>query len=94
MKLKSDETVLTGEWLFHDGQMHSDITCARIEWLINHHLQKIQNSSQYGAWEVLYRNPDDGEYWERTYPHSERHGGGPPQLQRLPLETVKRKYSI
>src|ERR1700723_3459159 len=51
---------------------------------------KIAESTS--GWEALYRDPSDGRYWERTYPQSETHGGGPPQLSTITLDEAERKY--
>ena len=80
-KLQPNEHILTGGWLVQDGRARGDAGCERIDWLIEHHLHKIAESPQSGAWETLYRNPDDGCYWERTYPQSGMNGGGPLQLK-------------
>ena len=71
-----------------------DVTCERIKWLINNYLRKVADSPQWGAWETLYQDPADGRYWERTYPQSELHGGGPPQLRCLALNEAKQKYGL
>ena len=34
-------------------------------------------------WKILYRCPACGTSWIKTYPHSEYHGGGPPELDRI-----------
>jgi Immunity protein 27 len=94
MKLQPNETMLTGSWLIQSGQARRDATCERIEWLVSHHLQKVTDSPQSGAWETLYRDPDDGRYWERTYPQGEMQGGGPPQLRYLTTEEAKQKYGV
>jgi hypothetical protein len=86
------ETVLTGRWLVQDGQARPDAICERIEWLISHHLRKVADRTQSGAWETLNRDPNDGRYWERTYPQGEMQGGGPPQLRCLTSDEAKRKY--
>jgi hypothetical protein len=39
-------------------------------------------------------DPDDGRYWERTYPQSEKHGGGPPQLKCLTFQEASKKYGV
>jgi hypothetical protein len=91
-KLQPDEQMLTGRWLVEDGRVRGDDVCERIEWLIAHHLQKIANSPQSGAWETLYRDSDDGRYWERTYPQSEMHGGGPPRLKCVTTQEASKKY--
>jgi len=91
-QLQADESELTGKWLFQNGQMIGDITCRRIEWLIQHHLQKFADSSDGGGWVALYRDPDVGRFWEKNHPQSEMQGGGPPQLRTLTDEEVKNKY--
>ena len=92
MKLQPNEIVLTGSWLIQNGEVHRDAISERIEWLISHHLQKITDSPQWGAWETLYKDLDDSRYWERTYPQGEMQGGGPPQLRCLATEEAKQKY--
>jgi len=89
-KLQPNEQILTGAWLVEDRRARGDAACERIEWLIAHHLQRIADSPQSGAWQTLYRAPDDGRYWERTYPQSEMHGGGPPQLKCLTTQEASR----
>jgi hypothetical protein len=91
-KLQPNEDMLAGRWLVEGGRARGDAVCERIERLIEHHLQKIADSPQSGAWETLYRDPDDGGYWERTYPQGEMHGGGPPQLKRLTIQEASEKY--
>jgi hypothetical protein len=92
LKLQADERLLTGRWIVQDGKVRADATCERIAWLLSRHLQKVADSAQWGAWETLYRDPDDGRYWERTYPQGEMHGGGPPQLICLTVEEARQKY--
>jgi Immunity protein 27 len=52
-----------------DDRVRSDSTCQRIEWLTSSYLEKIASSN----WETLFRDPDDGRYWEHTYPQGEMH---------------------
>ncbi len=91
-KLQPNERLLTGEWIVQNGKVKGDATCERIAWLLSNHLQKIADSAQWGAWETLYRDSGDGRYWERTYPQSGQHGGGPPQLRYLTVEQARQKY--
>jgi hypothetical protein len=91
-KLQPNEQILTGRWLIENGHTRGDAICERIEWLIAHHLQKVAISPESGGWETLYRDPDDGRYWERTYPQSAMHGGGPPQLQCVTPQEARTKY--
>jgi hypothetical protein len=41
---------------------------------------------------TLYRDPADGRLWEKTFPQSELHGGGPPRLNVLSEEEARDKY--
>jgi hypothetical protein len=89
--LKANESTLCGMPLLIDGKVVSDITWARIDWLAQHHLQKIASSTS--GWETLYRDPNDGRLWERTYPQSEAHGGGPPRLSTFAADAAEKKYA-
>lgn len=91
-RLKADEDSVKGEWIFLDGKVVEDSNCKRIEWLIHHHLQKVGDGIAAGAWETLYRDPEDGRFWEKTHPRSEMHGGGPPSLQTIAANKVEDKY--
>ena len=91
-KLQPSETVLTGSWIAQNGKVHGDAICERIKWLLAHHLQKVADSPRWGVWKTLDRDPDDGRYWERTYPQSELHGGLPPELRVLATEDSRQKY--
>jgi hypothetical protein len=93
MKLSPEEIELVGEWVTAHGQTRADSTCARIQWLTAHHLRTVAISKQWGAWETLFQDPDDGRYWELTYPQGELHGGGPPTLRYISKEGARRKYS-
>jgi hypothetical protein len=94
MKLSPSEVELTGKWITVDGKVRGDATCERIEWLTTHHLRKVAVSKKWGGWETLFQDPDDGRYWERTYPQSELQGGGPPRLTMLSAEQARQKYEI
>jgi hypothetical protein len=94
MKLASEEVELVGSWSFDGTKMHADAVCERIEYLTSQVLERIGVSRLYGAWETLFRDPADGRLWERTYPHGELQGGGPPQLKLISLEEAKHKYDM
>ncbi len=92
MKLQNHENQITGQWVSKNGKVHADATCARIEWLITNELKKIATDAT--GWDVLYQDPNDGRYWELTYPESEMHGGGPPKLTLLSNAEAQIKYKI
>jgi hypothetical protein len=94
MKLKPEETILTGRWLLDGDVVRGDVACERIEWLTKNELQRLASSPQWGDWEILFVDPTDGRYWELTYPQGEMQGGGPPQLQVLSEIDAHRKYPL
>ena len=90
-KPESNEREIVGQWVEVNGKVVGDAVCERIDSLTETHLEKI-GFSEYGAWETLYRDPGDGRFWERNYPHGEWHGGGPPALINLSEAEAKDKY--
>lgn len=91
-KIKPDETLLKGNWKLKGTSMVNDEVSQRIEWLTTHQLQKI--TTDESGWHVLFQDRSDGRYWELTYPESELHGGGAPQLQNISDFDAKKKYKI
>lgn len=85
-----DEMLITGRWSISNGHMVGDPDCHRIEQLTQSHLVKVQHD--WSGWETLYRDPSDGRFWELTYPQSEMHGGGPPQLRCVSPREASEKY--
>jgi len=92
LNLSKEETELRGAWITRDGQVFADEICKRIDRLIANYLNRICADSS--GWDLLLCDPNDGRYWERTYPHSEMHGGGPPMLRVLSLAQAQSKYGI
>ena len=62
----------------------------RIETLVEQILQKVDVDDS--GWDTLFRDSEDGRYWELTYPHSSWDGGGPPRLTYLSPEEARAKY--
>jgi hypothetical protein len=87
-----DETVIQGGWEFVEGRMVPDAALTRIQQFVQNRLQKITDTS--GGWETLFRDPLDGRLWERFYPQSEMHGGGPESLRCIDKESAERKYNV
>jgi hypothetical protein len=94
MKLQSSEVELVGKWIVVNNKIRADETCERIQWLTTHHLRNVATSEQSGGWDMLFQDPDDGRFWERTYPQSEMQGGGPPRLSVLSRERAQAKYPL
>ncbi len=94
MKLRSSEVELVGKWVAVNNQVRGDETCERIQWLTAHHLRSVATSQPSGGWDTLFQDPDDGRFWERTYPQSEMQGGGPPRLSLLSREKAQAKYQL
>jgi hypothetical protein len=89
--LQSNETVVAGQWVAEGERVVANEACKRIEWLVTSRLERVPTQYSSG-WETLFRDPRDGRLWERTYPHGEWHGGGPPQLQVISSEAAASKY--
>lgn len=70
--------------------MVGDEACRRIHALVAGPLEYL--GADATGWDALYRDPSDGRLWERTYPQSERHGGGPPRLTVIHPETARSRY--
>ena len=94
MRLRPDEVGLTGQWVFDGTSMQRDDVCERIEELTSRVLEHVAFSKTHGAWETLFRDPEDGRFWERTYPQGELQGGGPPRIAVISPEDARRKYGV
>jgi hypothetical protein len=92
MKLKPKEMILVGSWKLFGGSVEADSVCERIEWLITEYL--IEIGEDESGWNKLYQDPENNRYWELTYPESETHGGGAPQLKNISTQEAERKYKI
>lgn len=85
-----NETEIIGKWGVVEGRIVADETCQRIAELIRDYLVELGRDTS--GWDALYRDPNDGRFWELIYPQSEMQGGGPPQLQCLSAVEARRKY--
>jgi hypothetical protein len=88
--IKPSETVLTGRWILKGGRPVVDNVCERILALTESYLVELGRDAS--GWNALYRDPNDERYWELSYPQSELHGGGPPQLSCLTADDARQKY--
>ena len=94
MNFGPDETDLVGKWVSDGDSVVHDPVDTRIIRLIEGPLEKIAVSPEFGAWEVLYRDPRDERYWEVTYPNGGQHGGGPRRLTIIGTKDAKAKYRL
>jgi hypothetical protein len=88
--IRPDETLIQGKWLSSASGLVADDNCRRIEELTHGVLKEIASAD--GGWLTLYQDPSDRRLWERTYPMSETHGGGPPVLRSISRDEAQRKY--
>jgi Immunity protein 27 len=92
MSIGPHETEIVGAWILRDGKVSSDAACQRIEALTQTELAFIAKDKS--GWEALYLDKDDGRYWERTFPHGELQGGGPPALRVIAFKDAAPKYGL
>lgn len=86
------ENEIVGRWVQQGDSVVEDEQCKRIHALIEEHFEQLAVSPESGSWETLFVDHRDGRYWERTYPQSHMHGGGPPKLVNRSDEEAHRKY--
>lgn len=84
------ETDLVGQWHAGTRKITGDATCQRIDWLVSCYLLPL--GADPAGWDELYRDPETGLLWERTWPRPEMHGGGPPRLSRIEAAAARAKY--
>ncbi len=89
-RIESHEFKLIGEWNLVEGKVIGNYVCERIMQLTDNYLQKLATDSS--GWDVLFKDPNDGRYWELIYPQSYMHGGGPPTLECIPEYVAFQKY--
>ena len=85
-----NETEITGKWIMSQGHIEEDDTCKRITELVQGCLAELGHDES--GWDTLYRDTNDGRFWEKIFPKSEVQGGGPPQLRCLSADEARRKY--
>ncbi|MEK7854569.1 MAG: Imm27 family immunity protein [Acidobacteriota bacterium] len=90
--IRADESEIVGSWVAVDRHVVGDDLCKRIELLTKEFLEEIGISGEGGAWETLYRDPQDGRFWVRIYPQGDMHGGGPASLICLSEEEAKARF--
>lgn len=90
-KPKPDETLIVGDWIEIAGAVSGDSACKRIQNLTTDYLTELGKDES--GWDTLYRDPEDGRFWERIYRMSHMHGGGPPALLNLSEKDAREKYA-
>ena len=88
--IEREETRIVGRWLLEAGRVVGDANCDRIEILVRDHLVFVADAPE--GWFKLYRDPVDARLWEKSYPESHLHGGGPPMLSLVSNEEAAKRY--
>ena len=92
MKPDNGENKLIGNWIEKNGSVSQDSVCERIQWLTDTFFEQVIVDAD--NWSALYKNPDDRNYWELTYPQSHMQGGGPPTLQRVSDDYARKQFNL
>lgn len=79
-----------GKWIKVGNQIVADETCKLLAKLTSEKFVRV--AEREGGWTILFQDPEDQSYWELSYPESEWHGGGPPQLVELDIEQLHTLY--
>ncbi len=77
--IKETEVEITCGWFYVGGEIRKTEDCDRIEQLCRDYLLKVKEDES--GWVKLYIDRNDLRFWLLTYPNSEMHGGGPPNLK-------------
>jgi hypothetical protein len=87
--IRKDETELVGHWVRIEDHVVADSVAQRIETITKLWLVRVGAGD---GWSTLWRDPNDGRFWERTYPEGHMHGGGPPALKVISESEARDKY--
>ncbi|HEX7664511.1 MAG TPA: Imm27 family immunity protein [Polyangiaceae bacterium] len=93
-KIEPDEIRIVGHWVIANGKTVEDEAARRLRELVSGYLVWI--ASDESGWFTLYRDPEDGRYWEHGYLQlqADSHGGGPPSLIRVDAEHIEARYGL
>ena len=67
--MNPDELLIVGSWVKIDGRLAADPELRRIQSLIANELDFIATAP--GGWETLYRDRQDGRFWEKFFQNGE-----------------------
>ena len=57
-------------------------------------LNLVKVTTDQTGWDTLYINKATNQYWLHTYPNSEMHGGGQPQLEQVSELVAKNEFGV
>lgn len=92
MNIQPNETSITGKWIIEDGKLVADAATNRINYLTANVLVEVARSED--GWSILYRDNNDGRFWELSYPDSEQHGAGAPYLRTRSECEIAKNYKL
>ena len=90
--ISATEFEIAGGFERRGGQLKPNANSLRIAELRCRLLQKIAASAEHFS--VLYRDPNDGRYWELFSQNPEGHGGGSKSLVFISDNEAKVKYQL
>jgi Immunity protein 27 len=90
MRLKPEETELQGYWLDLGSAVTPDSNWKRIDSLTNDYLELVATCGDSTC--RLYRDPEDGRFWELSHVAPQMKDGGPPCLTVIGAREAKEKY--
>ena len=64
LELKRHEREIIGHHFLYKGKMVADDQAVRVLRLTNEYLEYITDDET--GWNTLYRDPNDGRYWEKS----------------------------
>ncbi len=90
--ISPDEFEIVGGFTQENGKLVPKKSSYRIVALCDNLLEKIISSEVH--YSILYRDPNDGRYWELIFTEPEFHGGGTRKLTFISDNEAKVKYQL
>jgi len=90
MKPTPRESLLHGLWIDTGNRMEKDAVWLRILWLTGNYFEKMAEVADG----QLFRDPEDGRFWELVRTRPELPDGGPPILRVIERARAEEMYRL